>query len=80
MLQFKYFFLLNGLDHIFPKSNDPPSLRQWKKQMHYYLNPEKVWATEKSRIAQFEAIWHRVLQALEIDAVGTSGSGQVGCP
>ena len=26
--------------------------------MHYYLNIEKVCATEKNRIPQFEVIWH----------------------
>lgn len=57
------------------KSSDPPSLGQWKSQMHCYLNIERVWETEKGRVV----MWNRVLQALETEEVGACGSGQGWC-
>lgn len=42
----------------------PPSLSHWKKELSFYLNMEKLIATEKNKVIQFENIWGNVLQVL----------------
>ena len=45
------------------KSNNPPSLTQWKNQMIYYLIIEIAWVTEKNELVQFKAMWQTIMQA-----------------
>ena len=42
----------------------PPSLNHWKNELSFYLNMEKLIATEKNKVTQFENIWGKVLQVL----------------
>jgi hypothetical protein len=48
------------------KSTNAPLLTQWKGQMLYYLNVERVWVMERTKMMQFEAMWQRVMQVLEM--------------
>lgn len=45
--------------------------------MIYYLNIESVWARERNRMVQFEAMWQRVMQALEMCKQVGLGPGDV---
>lgn len=44
--------------------------------MLHYLNTERAWVTKRNKMGQFEDMWWRVGQALEI-GVRTGGYEQV---